>query len=227
MKFYQLKIDTFLKAKIHFQDSPQAISKLIATNLIKNGNLEHFGTGVKGYVFSNLGVATDGYFRDYGSFYLRSFKEEIIFAMLKSIGFEDKIFKIDNISIREINFSKTKAFITQNPAIITTREERFWTMQESKGLSELIDALHNNLEKKYKTIFGKDLNNCANFIKTIQIKNQKPLTYRYKNIKLFANKFFIEPKDDELSQKLAFVALALGIGEKNATVGAGFCKKLA
>jgi len=37
MKYYELKLQTKLKSKIHFQKSPEAISKMIATALINSG----------------------------------------------------------------------------------------------------------------------------------------------------------------------------------------------
>lgn len=41
-------------------------------------------------------------------------------------------------------------------------------------------------------------------------------------VRLFGNKFKIVPNEDEVSQKLAFVALACGLGEKQ-SYGGGFC----
>ena len=41
-------------------------------------------------------------------------------------------------------------------------------------------------------------------------------------IRFFGNKLRIVPNEDELSQKLAFTALACGLGEKN-SYGGGFC----
>ncbi len=43
-----------------------------------------------------------------------------------------------------------------------------------------------------------------------------------KEVRLFGNKFKIIPNEDEVSQKLAFVALGAGLGEKN-SFGGGFC----
>jgi len=43
-----------------------------------------------------------------------------------------------------------------------------------------------------------------------------------RKITFFGNKFRIAPNEDDISQKLAFVALACGLGEKN-SYGGGFC----
>jgi len=41
-------------------------------------------------------------------------------------------------------------------------------------------------------------------------------------VRLFGNKLKIVPNEDETSQKLAFVALSCGLGEKQ-SYGGGFC----
>ncbi len=49
--------------------------------------------------------------------------------------------------------------------------------------------------------------------------------YNYKNgIKLLANKVSVQIEDNEEAQKVAFLAKATGLGEKNSSIGAGFCK---
>ena len=48
-----------------------------------------------------------------------------------------------------------------------------------------------------------------------------PLEKDKQKSRLFGNKFKIIPNEDEVSQKLAFIALGAGLGEKN-SFGAGF-----
>ena len=85
-----------------------------------------------------------------------------------------------------------------------------------------MQALHNNLVKKYKDLFG-DIETDENFIELLEIKNRLPIAMKYKNGRIYGNKFFIRPKGDAVSQKLAFMVLADGLGEKN-SLGFGFCK---
>ncbi|MCK4440354.1 MAG: CRISPR-associated protein Cas6, partial [Sulfurovaceae bacterium] len=86
--------------------------------------------------------------------------------------------------------------------------------------------LHDNLEKKYFDFYGEKLLPHQNFIQLLEIKNIKPQTIwttkNGKSFRFFGNKFRIVPHEDEVSQKLAFVALACGLGEKN-SFGGGFC----
>ena len=88
---------------------------------------------------------------------------------------------------------------------------------------------HDNLEKKYKSFFGEEIaldSAAQNFIQLLELKNRKPQTIKVKKdggfIRFFGNKLRIVPNEDELSQKLAFTALACGLGEKN-SYGGGFC----
>ena len=49
------------------------------------------------------------------------------------------------------------------------------------------------------------------------------MAVKYKNIKFIGNKFKVWVNEDEKSQKLALIAMACGLGEKNTIVGTGFC----
>ena len=88
------------------------------------------------------------------------------------------------------------------------------------------------LEKKYQDFYGESISSEQSFIQLLEIKNRVPQTIqttkrdkksgKVSSFRFFGNKFRIEPNEDEISQKLAFVALACGLGEKN-SFGGGFC----
>jgi len=90
-------------------------------------------------------------------------------------------------------------------------------------LKILIERMNSNLFKKYKDYFGTSLNEEQLFFEKIKIMNKKPIVYKYKNTNLFGNKFKIAINNDEISQKLAFMTLGVGLLEKNSTIGMGFC----
>ena len=74
MHFYELKIELSLKNKIHFQSSPEAMGKLIATALINSGYEFHNENKIKNYVFSNLEKRADNGWYDGDNFFrFRSF----------------------------------------------------------------------------------------------------------------------------------------------------------
>jgi CRISPR-associated endoribonuclease Cas6 len=228
LKYYELKISTQLKAPIHFQKSPEAISKLIATALINSGYKEHSSKKIKNYVFSNLGRANkNGLYEKEGSFYFRSFDKNLAMMAAKSLMFyEDNIFKIKSIENKSINFEPIEVLYSQSPVFVVTKSKDFWTINRSGDIGELLELLQNNLVKKYKDITGEELKPSHNFIQALQIKNEKPFTLMYKGVKFFGNKFYLEIREDEISQKLAFTALGAGLGVKNSSVGGGFCIKL-
>ncbi len=115
---------------------------------------------------------------------------------------------------------------TVTPTIITTDNGFFWTMEKDGDIMKLQKQLHDNLEKKYKTFYGKELQTEQNFIQLLEVKNKVPQNIEIKKdakrVRFFGNKFRIIPHEDEVSQKLAFMALGAGLGEKN-SFGGGFC----
>ena len=112
------------------------------------------------------------------------------------------------------------------PVIASVENGKFWTVEQDGDIVKLYNQLHSNLEKKYKAFYNTDLKPQDNFIQLLELKNKKPQTIwtskNGKNFRFFGNKFRIVPREDEISQKLAFTALACGLGEKN-SFGGGFC----
>ena len=105
----------------------------------------------------------------------------------------------------------------------------FWTLEKSGDIIELQNQLQDNLLKKYEEFFGGKLNPTQNFIQLLEVKNQKPQSIYFtttkndmqKKVRLMGNKFRIIPNEDEISQKLAFLSLGVGLGEK-ISYGGGF-----
>jgi len=227
MKFYEVKVFTDLKAPIHFQKSPEAIGKLISTALINGGYTQHSEKKPKPYVFSNLGKADEkGYFKK-GEIVFRSFDENLAKMVAKELSFyEDNIFKISSISFKDIPYKFINAIVSVNPVFVKLSDSgKFWTLNES-DLNTLLKALQANILRKYESFFNEKLTPQNSFIEYFQIKNNVPQSFYYKGGKLFGNKFYIVPRSDEVSQKLAFTALACGLGHLNSTVGGGFCNLL-
>ena len=82
------------------------------------------------------------------------------------------------------------------------------------------DRIIANIQKKYKNIYDTPVD--VDFIKSIKKTNRNPIKIPYKNINMLGNKFEIEVKEDPMSQNLAYLALSVGILEKN-SLGFGFC----
>jgi CRISPR-associated endoribonuclease Cas6 len=104
-------------------------------------------------------------------------------------------------------------------------------MKQDGDILKLQKLLQDNLEKKYNAFYGTKLKPTQNFIQLLEIKNQKPQRIwtskkdkeqKIVSFNFIGNKFRIMPNEDEISQKLAFLALGCGLGEKN-SYGGGFC----
>jgi CRISPR-associated endoribonuclease Cas6 len=87
----------------------------------------------------------------------------------------------------------------------------------------MVKRLNDNARKKYELFSGEKINKNTIFINKFRILNKKPVSIKYKNISLLGNKLKILVNRDSDSQKLAFTVLACGLGEKNTSLGAGFC----
>jgi len=228
MRFFELKCKVLLKRDIYYRDTHEIISNFLSYLICQDEDYKeiHNSNEFKYYVFDSFyPIEKEGYYKKdrFYHFKIRSFDFDLM-TFLDSRIREN----INNPYMQVLEFSKRyqldffiKELYTVTPAIISTTNGRYWTFQESGDILQLQKQLHDNLEKKYKNFFG-NIETENNFINLIEIKNRVPNTINYKNIKFFGNKFRIIPNEDEKSQKLAFVALGCGLGEKNA-IGAGFC----
>ncbi len=225
MHFYELKIDLSLKNKIHFQSSPEAIGKLIATAFINSGFEFHNENRIKNYVFSNLEVKADrGWYKGDNFFRFRSFDKELILKLLNSLIFyEDNIFIVKSLSSKVVYYKPINLLQSSNPVFVTSQKNRFWTFKEDGNIQKYIKLLHQNALKKAK-VLNENIDSKESFIEYLEFLNNKPFTFKYKKTKFFGFKLKIYPRDDEISQKLAFIVSGMGLGEKNSAVGGGFCK---
>ncbi len=229
---FELTCTAYLKRDLSFKESFEKISKYISFSMAGDEKLKelHKGHNFKYYVFGGLlPIQKDRVYKR-GSTYkfsIRSIDEEFIDKLSNNLREN-----INNPNLQVLQTHKksiNQFFITElysaTPTIITTNDNLFWTMQKDGDILTLQRQLHDNLEKKYKEFYGEALEAKQNFIQLLEVKNQKPqnieITKDGKKIRFFGNKFKIIPHEDEVSQKLAFLALGCGIGEKN-SFGGGF-----
>ncbi|MDD5373786.1 MAG: CRISPR-associated endoribonuclease Cas6 [Sulfurimonas sp.] len=235
MKLFELTCVAYIKKDTEFGNSFEAISKYISFSLVRGGLEEsHKRDGFKYYAFSgfrpkkgeiNAKVYKKG---DSYEFTIRSLDEKLIDTLMHSL--RENINNGDFLVIQTTKKAIKQFFISElysaTPTIVSLENKKFWTMQESGDIMQLQKQLHDNLEKKYQSFYGEKLQSTQNFIQLLEIKNQKPQNIIIhkdgKKVTFFGNKFKIVPNEDEISQKLAFVALACGLGEKN-SYGGGFC----
>ena len=233
MKYFELICKAYIKQEIEFSKSFETISKYISYSMAQSELLDSHNTNsFKHYVFGGFRKSNEPLTKVYKSgetyeFVIRSLEENFVDKL--SLSLRQNINNPNFLVLQTLKKVIKKSFITElysaTPVIVSIENKRFWTMESSGDIMQLQKQLHDNLEKKYQSFFGEELKSNHNFIQLLEIKNRVPQNIEIhkdgKKIRFFGNKFKIVPNEDELSQKLAFVALACGIGEKN-SYGGGF-----
>ena len=225
MNFVELTV-TVLLNDIYFSNSGYIIGKNINKSMLLSDRLKelHPKKEYKNYVFNSFYPLEKDktYKKDkLYIFKIRGLDKELMKEMqecLKKLKSND--FKIISVAENEVYQEFIKDLYTINPVIVTV-DNKPWLQGDNLELFK--NRLEDNLEKKYKSFFNKEIDIKDKFIKSIEFKNRMPMGFNYKGIKLLGNKVRIEIQDNELAQDIAFLAMAIGLGEKNSAVGAGFC----
>ncbi len=224
MKTYELKITLTLKRDIHLKEYIEFVSKNINYIFYNSVILRaiHEKKGFKPYVVGSM-YPFESKIRMYqsGNTYtltLRTIDEaianEIVKASKKAYNLD---FDIKDVSYKELRIGFIDKVYTVTPAVLTLTDEgekpRYWTIEDDLLL--LQRRIVENLEKKYKEFFKRDIKPPEDTINFFTIHNQKPIVYYYKGGKIFANKFTIGFNSDKVSQKLAKLSFGVGVLEKN------------
>jgi len=233
MRYFELTCKVYIKKDIDFRRSFEAISRYISFSMAQIDDfLELHNTNkFKFYTFSSFSpIQKDKIYKkeEKYEFSIRSLNKALIEYLSKSLreNINNPNFLVLETQLKEIKQFFISELYSITPVISTVENGFFWTKDKDGDIFKLYKQLHNNLERKYNSFYNTNLNSKENFIHLLELKNQKPqtiqITKQGKPFRFFGNKFKIIPHSDEISQKLAFVALACGLGEKNA-FGGGFC----
>lgn len=224
MQYYNLKVAVSLKKDINNTEAYERLSRLIARAMLKDEQLKelHEKNEYKNYVFCNLyPVEKNGVYK-LGSIYTFDIRFIDLKFTMKIKQFLNKIdnedFKVIMSNIETNTQREIKTLITLTPAIITTEKGEYLINNDIKFVKTRILS---NIQKKYKQIYKEKID--IDFIKDLKQTNDKPIKIPYKGINILGNKFEIEIKEDPMSQNLAYLALSIGVLEKNAE-GFGFCR---
>lgn len=226
MEYYELTNTVYLLKDILYERSNEMIGNFINRALLFDDELKqrHKQNCYKNYVYNSFYPIECSKVYRAGRTYIfriRSLDRDFILKMklllpkvqyeyMKIVAAEEKVFSPRYIA----------GLYTLTPALSTVND-RHWTIKDDIVL--LQDRIQKNLEKKYYDYYGKEISIKRKFIQYIELCNHKPIALKYKKTTLIGNKFNIVINDDDASQKLALVALAAGLLEKNATNGMGFC----
>ena len=240
MKIFELKCKAYLKTNIELKSSFDVLSKYLNYSIYQNEIYKNKDTSIKNYCFGNFyPTESDKIYKKNNvyEFVIRSIDEEFIDELEKALiqNMNNSFLivlsavkkEIDQFFIREL-YSATPVIVSQKKD--DTGRQLYWSLDYNGDMEILQNQLQKNLEKKLKLFYPDDMDVSNNFIDEIEIKNIKPQSIYFKTIKnqkeklvrLIGNKFKIVPKKDDLSQKLAFLSLGVGLGEKS-SFGGGFC----
>ncbi len=233
MKYFELICTAYLKNDIPFKSTFDVISKYISFAMFQSQEIKqlHNQIGLKLYVFGNFyPIEREKIYKKGNSykFTLRSLDEKFIDELSKTLR---QNINNPNFLVVETHKKTIKQFFiselySATPVIVSTAKGVYWSIDRDGDILKLQKQLNYNLEKKYQAFYGESIKAEQNFIQLLEIKNKYPQSIYMKkgihDVRFFGNKFRIVPNVDEVSQKLAFVALACGLGEKN-SFGGGFC----
>jgi len=227
MNYYELIVTAYLQRDIHYREAYEVIAKHInrAMHLDNELSIYHSENRYKLYVFNTFYPTESDKQYKAGKIYIfnirtidKGFADKIS-QLLKQTDAND--FKVISIEKKAVKQHTIEYLQTITPVIITTEGNKNWVMGDDLDL--LQRRLSDNLEKKYNSFYQDKLALKDNLIERIEILNKVPISLKYKNTKLIGNKIKIYVRPEEEYQKLAFVAEAVGLGEKNSSIGAGFC----
>jgi CRISPR-associated endoribonuclease Cas6 len=233
MKYFELICTAYIKKDISFKDSFEVINKYINFSMAQNQILKtlHERKGYKFYNFGNFYPTEKEKVYKKGNSYqfrLRSPDEAFVGNLSKTLrqNIDNPNFLTVEVTKRAVKQFFVSELYSATPVVVTADKGVFWTMERDGDILKLQRLLHDNLEKKYFDFYGEKLKVEQNFVQLLEIKNRVPQSIwaskNGKNFKFFGNKFRIVPNEDEASQRLAFLALGCGLGEKN-SFGGGFC----
>lgn len=234
MHYFESIVRIWLKVDVKFLDCNEFLSKNLFKVMLNDDYLKeiHGKSGFKPYVFSLLyppNQKTKVYEkkREY-TFTIRTIDERFLKSLLMELQFHKGLeFKVLGVDFFRVNQKFIERLHNISPAVLTMSTEvaknRHWRVDDG-DIMMVRDRIIANLEKKYKQFFDQQLTPPQDAINYFEILNKVPYPIKYKGKTLQSNKFKLGFNDDEISQKLAFTCMALGMLEKNG-LGFGFCVK--
>ncbi|MCG8541155.1 MAG: CRISPR-associated endoribonuclease Cas6 [Clostridia bacterium] len=227
MKYFEIRVTSYLKKDVMMKNVGEVLSKHINYCMSKSDFLYrlHEQKIPKLYCYDYMFPLEKGKKYDKGRVYvfrIRTPMEKIASEMRRTLTtYETDFIKPLGLELRVKKFTRVEELYTLTPVVATINKKN-WTREDSMDI--IWKMIDNNLEKKCKMIFGEAFEIKESSIEFLEIKNNKTIVVDYKGGKVLGNKFSMRFKSDELSQKMAYAALASGLLEKSSSIGAGFCK---
>lgn len=241
MKIFELKCEAYIKSNISLINSYDILAKYINFCIAEDKKINQISKTkwMNNYCFGNLYPAEIDKIYKTGNVYkfiIRSLDEELIDELMMTLKSNESNIFLQVISTKKVEIEQffINELYSATPVIVSDRRDEngrqlYWSLDYNGNIDSLQKRLQRNLEKKLKQFCSEEIEMEDNFIQEIELKNQKPQSIYFKRsakddklVRLIGNKLKIIPNKDSLSQKLAFLSLAVGLGEKS-SLGGGFC----
>lgn len=230
MEYIELKIFLILKKDIHFRKCGYVLGSLIGEVMSKDKEtfVLHQSNRYKNYCFDYLyPISKDGVYKTNNmyNFNIHTINKEFA-EKLKSLldNYNNDYVKIIMTKNEVVKKHHIDTLKTITPLIITLERDENGKINFS-DLMNLRDIVIEKLVIKYSKYIGEfiDVKEAQGMFYNFKVISS-PICLDYKGIKLCGIKVTGDIAPDTLSQNLAFFSEAVGLGEKNSAIGAGFVK---
>lgn len=224
MNVFQIKLKIFILRNFPIEDSQEIVSAFIDSGLSKDNRLLelHESNKFKGYCFDAPYPLEEDKIYKKDKIYILTIrtidKELADFFANKLVNEFNANIKGMTSEVRILSKKHIEKIYSITPAVMKN-EDGYW--KNKIKLDEFEKRLKVNLIKKYNSITNSKIDEDFQLYSTIEFKNRKPISIKYKNIKLLGDKISLNITENETAQELAYMSLGTGIFEMNAR-GYGF-----
>lgn len=227
LTYYELQFEIILKKDLTVENLYEEISKGInhclnynqfTKSLHQSKTFKPYCYFLYDYMPVSVGKKCRLFIRCMGE----ELKNNLITAVIKADNYTFSTSSLISEEVIEFNsFLKRITLKSITPTVLKDDDDKFLNVNSSEEY--IIKKISQNLIRKYNMISGESLDTDTNIIKKAKTLNKTPLSTNYKGGKISGNKYIIEFLSDEISQKIAFIAMVFGIGSRN-SLGFGTCK---
>lgn len=216
MKVYELTLKIYLLKNLPLYEAYEELSELIDKSLCKDKDLLdlHNENKYKYYTFSLPYKLEEDKIYKAGNIYsvrIRTIDENILRNFkTQLVNMYTSVIKALTIDVKVIPKKHISTIYSITPLVIKT-DNGYW--KGNLSLDQYEKRIKENLIKKYNQFFNEKIDEDFPLYNFIKFDNQKPVGVKYKGITLLGDKITLNVSDDEISQKIAYLALGAGVGE--------------
>lgn len=224
MKVIQIRIKILLKENIHISDIQSKVCGLIDYSFSKRKELldMHNENKYKFYCFDFPYPAERDQVYKKGKIYtltIRTVDFDLAeFFSNSLLDVQTRFIKALSSEVKILPQKPIEKIYSLTPAIIKN-DTGYW--RDNMSMDDYEKRLKENLIKKYNIIADTKMDEDFKLFDKIELKNRKPISVKYKKIKLLGDKVNLYIADNDRAQVLAYMAIGCGIMEMNSR-GCGF-----